>query len=73
MMAMSIYCIFVMALAVFSPRASAQVFVCQRMPSEVGLSLFAFFGVITRRDSAVSMLDDRLPDLNGVHAFSDLF
>jgi len=66
MVAMFIYFMLLMVLAVFNMTVSAYVLVCQRMVAEVGLFLFALACVIFMTAAAASVLDQKHPDFAGL-------
>jgi len=66
MVAMLIYFVLLMVLAVFNMTVSAYVLVCQRMVAEVGLFLFALACVIFMTAAAASVLDQAHEDFAGL-------
>merc|ERR1712157_351649 len=72
MIAMFLYYMLLMDMAVFSTRVSAYVLACGRMLAEVGLFLLGLFCCTLTFSSALSCLNQKLDFFHGIHkgAFS---
>jgi uncharacterized membrane protein YgcG len=67
MLAMGLYYILVIDLAVFSNQVSAYVLVCGRMLTEVSLCILGLFSILLTFSSALSCLDQSIASFNGIH------
>merc|ERR1711920_948383 len=66
MIAMFLYYMLLMDMAVFSTRVSAYVLACGRMLAEVGLFLLGLFCCILTFSSALSCLNQKLKEFHGI-------
>merc|ERR1712187_37617 len=66
MVAMFLYYVLLMDMAVFSTRVSAYVLACGRMLAEVGLFLLGLFCCILTFSSALSCLNQKLKEFHGI-------
>jgi len=67
MIAMFLYYILLVDLAVLSTKVSAYVLVCIRMLSEVGLFILALVATLLSFSSAISVVEHSSPDFEGIH------
>jgi len=66
MLAMSLYYLLLIDLAVFNNRVSAYVLVCGRMLSELALFLVAIFAVLLTLSSALTCLEQKEPEFQNI-------
>merc|ERR1712187_138962 len=66
MVAMFLYYMLLMDMAVFSTRISAYVLACGRMLAEVGLFLLGLFCCVVTFSSALSCMDQKLKEFHGI-------
>ena len=66
MIAMILYYLLLIDLAVFNNRVSAYVLVCGRMLSELALFLIALLSVLLTLSSAFSCLDQKEPEFESI-------
>merc|ERR1740115_294443 len=74
MLAMTLYYLLLIDLAVFNNRVSAYVLVCGRMLAELGLFLIALFAILLTLSSALTCLEQREPEFQNIlSAFTALW